>query len=341
MNTIVRFLSLLILPIILQFDCIPHQSSIGPVMVPNNPPTEEVAIIPRVILVTIDGVRWQDVFNGTDPILYKGKTIPARELLPNLYGSFADHGMVVGRDSTFVATGPAHISLPGYLEIMRGHPSTDCQTNECEPKLEETMADLFETSAVFASWDTIRKTVSKNPDRFVINCGRNYRSQAWKNLGFKDDVTFPEFFDPWYRPDDLTKKAVLEYLEHNTPQFLWVSLGDTDEWAHAGNYQKYLESLVDADKFVGQMISWANAQPCAKDFTFIVTADHGRSLHWQDHGWDAESARDWVMIYGRSTPAEGFVHYNRTKSLSNILPTVKSLVSGKRERGSLIRNAPR
>jgi hypothetical protein len=289
---------------------------------------------PRIVMITIDGVRWQDIFVGPHlyPLIYKGKAISARDLLPNLYQHFVDEGMVVGRDSPFLATGPAHISLPGYLEIMRGHPSFDCQTNDCEPKIEETMADLFETSAVFGSWDTIRKTVGKNSDKFVVNCGRNYRSAGWKQLGLPDSTSFPEYWDPLYRPDSLTQQAVLDYLKNNNPQFLWVSLGDTDEWAHAGNYDKYIESLVEADKFVGQMVN----QLSSKDTTFIITADHGRSKDWRSHGWDVESSKDWLMLSGRKVPKKGFVKYDGTKRLSDILPTVRHLLTNVANKDSLL-----
>lgn len=334
MNTLLRIMLLVSVIFLLPNDSgFTYKSTpISEAKVETAPLVESVPInSPKVILITLDGVRWQDVFEGTDPLLYDGKIVSSRELLPNMYRYFVDQGMVVGKNSPFVATGPAHISLPGYLEIMRGHPSTDCQSNECEPKLDETMADLFETSAVFASWDVISKTVSKNSNKFVINCGRNYRTPRWKEAKLKDNTKFPEYWNPLYRPDNLTQLAVLEYLQHYEPQFVWISLGDTDEWAHAGNYKQYIASLVEADKFIGQMIAQTNSN----DYTFIITADHGRGLNWRHHGWDQESAKLWLMMRGRSIPAKGFVSYSETKSLSNILPTVKEL-TGKHNPNSLL-----
>ncbi len=307
-------------------------------MVPPPPPDPARVPSPKVMLITLDGVRWQEIFNGTDTFMYHGKKMTARELLPNLYYHFVDGGMVVGKDSMFVATGPAHISLPGYLEIMRGHPSTDCQDNDCEPRLkEETIADLFKVSAVFASWDTIRKTVGQNADNFVVNCGRNYRSTGWKKMELDDNQTFPEAWgDPIYRPDDLTEKAAVDYLQYYSPDFIWISLGDTDEWAHHGDYDKYIEALQQADQFVGMAIQMIKSAPDGSDFTFIVTADHGRGLNWHHHGWDIESARDWLMMSGRGIPRNGFVSYKEKKSLSNILPTVKQLVTGVHTKNSLL-----
>src|SRR5262245_36175754 len=45
----------------------------------------------NVLLVTVDGVRWQEIFGGVDPVLAKQAHLPraallsARKLLPNLY----------------------------------------------------------------------------------------------------------------------------------------------------------------------------------------------------------------------------------------------------------------
>src|SRR6185436_4680475 len=107
------------------------------------------AIRPRAIyLITVDGVRWQDVFAPD-----------ARRYVPFLYSAFVDRGMVVGRDSELVASGYNHVSLPGYLEITRGHPATDCPDNYCRPNpLGQNVVDEFQESAVVAGWDEIDLT---------------------------------------------------------------------------------------------------------------------------------------------------------------------------------------
>lgn len=336
MNKMVRILLLVVTILVIPF----HTNCFGiiePTMVVETPVVIH-PVKPKVVLITLDGVRWQEVFNGSDPILYHGKPISARELLPNMYHYFVDNGMVVGKESDFIATGPMHISLPGYLEIMRGHPSTDCQSNECTNiKLNETMADLFQESAVIASWDTIKLTVSDDPDRFVINCGRNYRSKGWYKADLEEKKDYPVYWeDPEYRPDFLTEEVALDYLQYYSPGFLWISFGDTDEWAHANNYEKYLEQLKHSDEFIGQVIKMINSVPDYTDYTFVITADHGRGAGWFYHGGEPESARDWLMMYGRGIPKKGFVAYKGTKSLSNIKPTIKRIVTGNPEKDSLL-----
>ena len=100
-------------------------------------------LFPDVILITLDGVRWQEVFQGTDPQRDGGHHLTPQRLLPNLYNYFVEQGVAVGRDTPIIASGPRFVSLPGYMEITRGHPSTDCQTNSCNPVIDQSVFDLF------------------------------------------------------------------------------------------------------------------------------------------------------------------------------------------------------
>jgi hypothetical protein len=279
---------------------------------------------PKIVLITIDGVRWQEVLNGTDPLLHEGRSISAEEMLPNIHRYFVERGSAFGKESPVVVSGTNHISLPGYLEMMRGIPTIDCVTNLCEPQLQTTLLDYFSKVAVFSSWDTVRKASTSNPDRIVINTGRDYRSAAYEDLHLKDDHSFDCYvghFD--YRPDEFTMVSVLDYISHEKPQFLWVSLGDTDEHAHAGNYRGYISALKRADYYIGDII-----QSYDDNTIFIITTDHGRSQNWRNHGYDSESSRVWLMIHGSGIPHSGHSRLDRTVSLSDILPTVLKLTHG-------------
>jgi len=287
---------------------------------------------PKVVLITVDGVRWQEIFGGTDPLLRRGEKISPEDLLPNLHKYFVEGGEVFGERSSVFASGTNHISLPGYLEMMRGFPTEDCVTNFCEPRLETTLLDHFTRAAVFSSWDTVRKSTTSDPDRFVINSGRNYRSAAYESLRLRDDRDFDCYVGHLdYRPDEFTMVSVRDYISHEKPQFLWASFGDTDEYAHMGNYDGYITALKNVDRYVGEMI-----ESYGDDTIFVVTTDHGRSQDWRHHGYDLESSRIWLMIRGRGVPHIGHVDLGRKSSLSDVLPTVLSVTSGNPEKNSFI-----
>jgi len=260
---------------------------------------------PHVILVTIDGTRWQEVFNGTDSWRQGNLKMTPRQLLPNLYASFVDQGIAVGQTTPMIASGPNHISLPGYLEITRGHPSTDCQSNYCFPVIDQSVFWFFQNPAVISSWETIKRTVPPNTNTYV------------------DTGT------AWYRYDNITELVTVALLEVQTPDFLWVSLGDTDEFAHQNNYPRYIEALQMADNFIGYLVK---RYP---DATIIVTADHGRNQNFKDHGKDKSSERVWLMMRGPSVPRKGFVSA-APLSLSNILPTITDIEFGSRSPDSIL-----
>lgn len=287
---------------------------------------------PKIVLITIDGVRWQEIFNGTDSALYQNHPLLPQEIIPNIYYYFVNQGMAIGKNSQIIASGINHISLPGYLEMMRGLPTTDCTTNFCEPELSTTLLDNYQNVTVISSWDTIKKSTTNQPEKFTINSGRNYRTNKYLQLPIHDDQNFKGYVGHLdYRPDEFTMKTTLDYLSVEKPDFLWVSLGDTDEYAHIGNYHKYISSLKKADYFIGEII-----QEYDENTTFIVTTDHGRSKDWTSHGYDSESARVWLMMYGKNIPAKQFVKFNQIKSLSDLMPTVLKITHGIENKNSLI-----
>lgn len=246
----------------------------------SNPP-------PRVILITIDGTRTNEIFYGSDP--HRGPVIPPEKLVPNLYHYFVDRGVVIGKTSDMVASGTNHVSLPGYLEILRGHPSWDCNSNDCNPIIDRSIVQLFEHPAVFSSWIGIAKTLPANYS------------------GYSDIGT------PYYRWDADTEVAVRKYICNFQPGFLWVSLGDPDEFAHRSNYNEYLNSIHNADAFIGELVSNDDGNT-----TFVITTDHGRSKDFTTHGKDIESSKVWLALYGKGIPALGFVREETTVSLSEI-----------------------
>ena len=60
-----------------------------------------------------------------------------------------------------------------------------------------------------------------------------------------------------YRPfgnaeclDVFTHYAALEYLKTKKPKVLYISYGETDEWAHHGYYRSYLDAAHLVDKWI-------------------------------------------------------------------------------------------
>jgi Metalloenzyme superfamily len=265
------------------------------------------------------------VFHGVDGVLLPGSSLGARSLLPNLAGLFVERGSAFGRDSLVTSSSPSHVSLPGYLELMRGADLGDCSTNFCSPSPSVVLPDYFDSPAVFASWGTVARALGDRVDRMLVSAGRDFRTARLLDLHLPDDRDFVRHVGHMdYRPDRHTARAALGYLDRGLPSFLWIALGDGDEHAHLGDYVGYLRALVSADSLVGELVRRYEGVPTL----FIVTTDHGRSRDWRHHGRDSSSARVWLFALGAGVPALGHVRLPRPASLSAVLPTVLHLTHG-------------
>ena len=119
----------------------------------------------------------------------------------------------------------------------------------------------------------------------------------------------------------------LSYLRAERPDFLFVGLGETDEFAHQGNYAGYLDALREADDFLGEVSAElaARAQQGVKTALF-VTADHGRAESFREHGKPyPESARVWLVASGTAILARGFVASPEQRRLADIAPTLRTV----------------
>src|SRR5262249_18030392 len=97
-------------------------------------------------------------------------------------------------------------------------------------------------AAVFSSWERVGRAFPSRTEGLLLRTGRE-RDEA--------DPAFPGHGD--YRPDRRTAALAIEHLVRSRPRFMWVALGDTDEWAHRADYRGYLDALHFADAFVGEL----------------------------------------------------------------------------------------
>ena len=299
----------------------------------------------NVVLVTLDGVRWQEVLDGVDPTLGRWAHLPAsqrvdaRRLFPHAYERLVDAGTLLGPDAIAVS-GPAYVSLAGYLELLRGHAAPGCASNECsfpaEPSLAEQVRAMpgvgADDVAVFASWDRIAPVASATKDAFLVSAGRSFAGRA---RAAESDAELTRAIDlgasatampghGGYRPDRHTARIALAWLRTHRPRFLWVALGDPDEWAHRGSYADYLGSLGAADAFLGELFATLDAMgDHGRATAVVVTTDHGRGASWTRHGNDPASGPVWLMASGAGLPARGRVHPAEGYHLADVAPTLR------------------
>jgi predicted AlkP superfamily pyrophosphatase or phosphodiesterase len=276
---------------------------------------EHAPIAHSVVLVTLDGTRWQDIFGS-------------EELMPTLRRWMTTEGIGIGAPGhgEMWASGPHYVSMPGYTEILTGRPSV-CQSNECDTIRSATILDEVldggDDAFVAASWERIARVASRDPARLEMTTGRttNERVDAFdaRLIGeAKDAGAWPGVDD--YRRDELTMRVALSGFDRHVPKLAFVSLGDPDEHAHHGDRERYLASLRAADAFLAEL------EKRIDDRTVVfVTADHGRSNGFRDHGggWH-ESGRVWLGVRAPCIAARGYI--DGAQRLADVAPTIRCLL---------------
>jgi hypothetical protein len=132
------------------------------------------------------------------------------------------------------------------------------------------------------------------------------------------------------RYDAFTFRGALEYLQVKRPRILYVALGETDDWAHDGRYDQYLDAAYRSDQYIRQL--W---EACQKldDYrgqtTFVITTDHGRGDDrngWKSHGASIPGSEYiWIAVIGPDTRSLG-ERPNIDVAQSQIAATVAALL---------------
>jgi arylsulfatase A-like enzyme len=241
------------------------------------------------------------------------------------------------------ASGPNYVSLPGYTEIFTGRRSHSCADNDCPPARAPTVFDELRSHAdgptdvaVFSSWDRIERAASADAANLVLSTGR---WRVTNEAALRDDEPTSSLLDegraapPFpgkatFRPDRYTAALALSYLESHRPRLMFLGLGEPDEYAHLGDYPRYLAALRAADGTLGQLFETLHRMgQRGQRTTVFVTADHGRARDYRFHGRRfPESARVWLLAAGGDVSARGLVRSQHAHRLADLAPTLRVLL---------------
>ncbi len=233
-----------------------------------------------------------------------------------------EHGWIAGNaalGSRVQVGNSLRFSYPGYAEMLTGRPrdgtvtSNDAIQNPHPTVLEfvrERLRLPKAKVAAFGSWDRFAQIPEHVPGSITINAGFMPFADDDPRITALDAIQSEARAWREERFDAFTAAFALRYLERERPRLLYVALGDTDEWAHAGRYADMLDGMALADRFLRDLWTWLQAQPDYRDNTLlIVTTDHGRGRtprDWTDHGVGVEGAQDiWLAMAGPGQSVRG------------------------------------
>ena len=297
----------------------------------------------NVIVVTLDGFRWQEVFHGIDSTLTETKeyndnpkelyqqfgapTAAKRRtlLLPFFWNTIARKGQIWGNrqlGNKVNVTNPYWFSYPGYNEIFTGYPDTTINSNDKKLNPNENVLEFLNQQkgfkdkiAAFSSWDVFPFILNEPRANFVVNGGlekvTGKLSEAQQVLN--EMQTFQTPFLEDVRLDYSTYQIAKAYMRQNKPRVLYLGLAETDDLAHAGRYGLYAHAAHQIDTMLADLWQYIQTTPQYKDkTTLFITCDHGRGddgqRGWRDHGAKTKgSDQIWFAVIGPDTPAKGEV----------------------------------
>jgi len=285
----------------------------------------------HLFIITIDGVRWEEIYKGADPALITNEeyvrdtsltrelywdsteTLRRRRLMPFFWSTIAAKGCLLGNrafDNKVNVKNFYKISYPGYNEIFTGHTDAFSSPNLAINNKNINVLEYLNSTAayhgkiaVFTSWRIFPYILNESRNKLPINSGYeklNETDDAEANLIDSLQSNMPASNT---RHDQLTYLSAKEYIRQHHPSVVFMGLGETDECAHQGRYDLYLQHIADADRMIAELWYTVQTDPYYKDSTtFIITTDHGRGYKpnkWTTHGFWAKGSGDiWIAMLG-------------------------------------------
>jgi hypothetical protein len=317
------------------------------------------AVAQHVVFITLDGLRWQEFFGGADRDYFKRdkegnageperrfwRATPEERraaMMPFVWTTVAAGGQIFGdpsAGSVSRVTNGLWFSYPGYSEMFAGVADPRVDSNNKVPNPNVTVLEWLNGRpgfqrrvAAFGAWDVLPYILNAERSRIPVGTGwqpvpspESERDRAINELA----TDLPRYWE--YGPFDAPiVHAAIETLRSRRPRALYVMLGETDEWAHQGRYDLYLDAALRSDRFIERVWNTVQSLPeYAGRTALVLTTDHGRGAtpkDWTDHGREVPAAeRTWMALMGPGVPALG-VRRDVTVTTSQIAATIAALV---------------
>lgn len=296
---------------------------------------------PNIFIITTDGFRWQEIFNGADSLIinnpayvkdtallkqmYWDNDVKERRRLPMpfVWKTFLKNGSIYGNrnyGNKVTVANAYRFSYAGYNEILTGYADPARIRNSKKWNNNQNLLEFLNEQpgyknkvAAFASWNLFEYILNKKQTGIYLNSG--YQPISHDSLSGTEllaNAVQANGIDNTAstRNDMLTFVTAKEYISARHPKIVYIGFGETDEYAHGGNYDGYLQSAHLFDEYLAQLWYLVNKDPFYKNNTsFIITTDHGRgnkAASWVRHGsFTPGSASTWLMTLGNAFEPKG------------------------------------
>lgn len=314
----------------------------------------------NIIVITIDGFRWQEVFDGADSAFInnpdlvkdtklinqqywdKNKDLRRKKLLPFFWSVIAQQGQLYGNrdlNNKVNVSNLYKISYPGYNEILTGHPSLKFNPNLPVQNKSINILEYLNKQdgykgkvAAFSSWNIFPYILNEKRSNVPVNSGYEMLDETEdSNNVIINTVQKSVVKQSNTRHDLLTYVSAKEYIEHNHPKVTFIGFGETDELAHHDQYDLYLQKANQIDNLISDLWYYVQTDPFYKGKTsLIITTDHGRGKKadtWHTHGFFTKGSADTLLaLLGPAILSAGEMKSEQQIYSKQIAQTVASIL---------------
>jgi hypothetical protein len=313
----------------------------------------------NVFIITIDGLRWQEVFLGADSILLKDERfvtdtsllselyndrtpeLRRQKLMPFFWNVIARKGQLLGNriaGSKVNVSNFYKISYPGYNEILTGYADPRPVLNTPTQNRNVTLLEYLNREkeyagkvVAFSSWSIFPYILNEERSGIQVNSGYEQIEGADSISGSINRVQENITGKTHCRYDQLTYLAAKNHIQTNHPRVVLIGLGETDEFAHQKKYDNYLQQINAIDKMISELWYYVQTDSFYRNqTTFIITTDHGRGSRrsaWYAHNLFVKgSGETWQAMLGPGVEPIGEIKTDQQVFQKQIAGTVAALL---------------
>ncbi len=219
--------------------------------------------IKRVVAIAVDGVR-------------ESEAAPVFQEFQKKMTELGLYSFWRGKNHKCVPSQESNMSLPAYASVFSGHAQKNIIDNRFQGKLlHKTLFDEYPDSQLFSAWNPIVNGVSND----IQTLGRAYISGSGNKPG-----------------EDIWVMSSFRLVHDFTNRFLFVHLGDADEYAHVNHWQGYNDAVKHEADYVHEIIQTSEIAGM-KETVYFIFSDHSRGdWNWQEHGYTVPGSHAmWIM----------------------------------------------
>ena len=296
----------------------------------------------NLLLIGWDGVRWQEIFTGVDSGLMndhsytRGATamkklywdddpgIRRKKLFPFFWSTIQQQGQLYGNrliGNKADVSNHYNLTGPGFTETLIGFADSAVSSNNLVTNKNTNVLEFINSQkaykgkvAVFAMSTLFDSILAMGRGGLLLSCEPEkpvaLPDREFRLLNDMQQLAPRPFGE---RPDLLTYFQAREYLTLYRPRVMYLEMGETDDYAHAGSYDFYISTLHSQEAMIAALWNYIQSIPQYKDkTTLLIACDHGRGgeirSQWTGHGPHIKDSKDiFILGMGPDMPALGEV----------------------------------